>query len=98
MLGFRAILNRGRRQEKLEFYKVKYNLALCCLNQAKEHPEVGNVSLYTALSHLVQVPELEINMTVYEHLQFDSSEQLNSDALCYVELKLNRLHDLLSEL
>lgn len=97
MTNFTKKLRAGSKQEKLEFRRIKYNLAWCCYNNAQTTKEVGNVCLYDALSHMVQVPELQINLTIYDHLQFNTSAVYDEGAAEYVRLKLAQLEEMLKE-
>lgn len=97
MTGFIKSLRRGTKQEALEIRRVKHALAECCYREALNHPEVGNVCLYDALSHMVQVPELQINLTIYDHLQFNTSAVYDEGAAEYVRLKLAQLEEMLKE-
>lgn len=91
MLGFIQKIRKGTKYEKVERYRVIYNLSNCCYDNALKNPTVGNVSLYDALSHLVQVPELNINMVIYDHLQFNTKAELDDKAAAYVKSQLDYL-------
>ena len=98
MLGFYKKLKAGTKQEKYDVYKIKYNLAAICYEDAMKHPDVGNVSLYNALAHLAQVPELEISMTLYDHLQFNMHAELDTAAAEYVKLQIDHLNHIIYNL
>lgn len=98
MLGFIQKVRKGTKYEKIERYKVIYNLASICYNDALKNVKVGNVSLYNALSHLVQVPELHINMVIYDHLQFNTKAELDDKAAVYVKSQLEYLNSIINSM
>lgn len=98
MFGFIQKVRKGTKYSKIERYKVIHNLAYCCYNDAMNHANIGNVSLYNALSHLVQVKELNISMVLYDHLQFKTKAELDTKAAEYVKLQLDHLQHIIDSL
>lgn len=94
MFGFHKLLVKDTPKEKLEQYKVRYSLANMCFEQAKSS-DVGNTALFNAITHLQQVPECNVNMTLFDHLQFAMTDITDKEAYEYVESQLEFLHKLI---
>ena len=97
MFEFSDAMFEGTAIAKYKFMKLKYTLAETCYQAALHNASSGNVDLYNALSHLAQVPELNVNMVIYDGLQYNSSAKLDRYAIDYVESLLKQLEDLLKK-
>lgn len=98
-MHFRDILNRTPEQKKLGEYRMRRNLADLAVRSAKEDGTSANSDLYSALSHLAAVPELEINIAMYDDLQYTpEGTPFNQDAYLLIRQKRKQLDDLIVDM
>lgn len=85
-MGFREDLRKGSSLEKLELTRMRIQFASICLEETKV---VNNEVVYYALSHLSQIPELDINLLAYGDLCVRPyKDRLNTDICRYTQCKL----------
>ena len=80
---------------KLEAYQTHYNMAICSA-AAVEESERPCYMLYVALSHLAQVPELNIVLGLYDNLLFSTNQQYDKRIVDFIQTKLGELEKLIN--
>ncbi len=98
MVTFSDRLKSGTTAEQYEQLKLRYNLATACIENFKDDTEHRGRAIYSALSHLSEVPELEINMAHYDNLLFVNGDILKPEVFYFAESKLKELQELMEEL
>lgn len=94
---FTKMLRDGSTHQKLSEYQLRYALADACLAHFDQE-EAGGRDIYSALSHLAVVPELQINMAHYDNLLFVDNGLLNPNVYYMAVSKLHELKALILSL
>lgn len=97
MTLFTQMLRDGSTDQRLSDYKLRYALADACLAHFDQE-EAGGRDIYSALSHLAMVPELQINMAHYDNLLFVDNGLLNPNVYYVAVGKLHELNALILSL
>ena len=95
---FTKMLRDGSEGQKLSEYKLRYALADACLTHFGQEEEAGGRDIYSALSHLARVPELQINMAHYDNLLFVDNGLLNPNVYYVALSKLRELNAIILSL
>ena len=80
---------------RIEFYKLKRNMASINLDAITDSNHRYNTYLYNALSHLAQVPELQINIMKYDGICV-STNDVDESVLAFARNKLSELDNVIS--
>jgi len=96
---FERLRARTPEQKKLSDCKLRLRLAKICLEEAKiVSGTKANSCLYSALSHLAEVPELNVNLDTYEYLQYQYDIPFDADVCILVKTKVKELEDFIVQL
>lgn len=89
-MSFRELLRQGTPIDRVQNIERRVQFAELCLDQ----PEKLNSShVYYALSHLAQIPELDITLEYFDRLQ-DETFRLNTDAYVLARDKIKEAKEL----
>lgn len=80
---------------RIKFYQLKRSMAAVNLDAITGTENVNNIYLYNALTHLAQIPELNINIMRYDGLCVSSS-CLDESILTFAKNKLDELDNVIS--
>ena len=82
-MKFRGLISTSERPDMGTSQRIQF----AEINLAQE--PLNNELVYNALSHLAEIPELNINLLRYENMRiYPNSARLNVDVLKYTEEKL----------
>lgn len=98
MIDFSMIRRYTPEQKKLHDYKVHQILAASCIDHIKKDGSCSNKCIYDALSHLSQVPVLEINLNAYDRLIYQCNLPFDKDSYLLCKNKLAELEELISSM
>ena len=87
--NFRKLLNEGTKEKQIRDYKLRLQLCESCLAYMRKGGNKNNKGLYDALSHLAEIPELEINLAEYDDYEF-TAKGLEFDPDFYVLVRNKR--------
>lgn len=100
-LNFRKLLEESPLEKQIRDYRLRKRLAEVCLLDTKRDGAQASVNLYNALSHLACVPELNIDLVKYDHLQYqcyDDDDTFDTEVCILVKSKIKELDIIISEL
>ena len=88
--SFRKLLNEGTKEKQIRDYKLRLDLCESCLSYMRNGGNKTNKGLYDALSHLAEIPELQINLVEYDDYEFtDKGFDFDPDFYILVRDKRN---------
>ena len=97
MFSFKKLLEENSHSSKIRKLKIKHTLATVALNSSINSSE-PNRELHSCLSHLAEVSELNIDISMFEYLcLYPNSTKFDSDICVYCKTKLHELEVLISE-
>lgn len=96
MTNFTKMLKEGTPDQLRSARELRYKLADVCMANYETDTEQKGRSIYSALSHLALIPELEINMAHYDNLMFVDNALLQPEVAYYVRAKMRELEDLIN--
>lgn len=91
MYSFRNALRKGTTSEIFDSQRVHCLLAEACLSQLDNPNVYKGKALYCCLSHLAQVPVLEINLNAYDSLIFEDMPDKFEEIKSLAEIKTYEL-------
>lgn len=94
MQKFETMLKENSPGYERSVKEMRYKLASACLEEFKTTHNPGR-AVYSALSHLAEIPELEINMAHYDSIMFASSGDVCRSIYYSAKAKLCELEELL---
>lgn len=96
-MHFDEMLKEYTGQKQLEVMQMRRNLVSACLEVLNDSEQPNNV-LFSAISHLAEIPELDINIKYYEYLtQGMFINRIDLDVLKVVKTKLHDLDILIMQ-
>lgn len=95
MKTFRNKLKAITGQSKIEEYRTRYQLALAGVESITANNEKPCYSLYVALSHLAEIPELGVTLGLYDNLLYSIDQKIDYDILQMAKGKVRELEELL---
>lgn len=90
------MLKDGTPEQIYEERKLRYRLASTCLEEFKTSSNPGR-AIYSAYSHLAQIPELDVNMAQIDNLMFAASGSFGEEVHATAVMLLERLEAMLQE-
>lgn len=96
MTNFSDVLNKGTDVEIRKERQLRYRLADASLEHFKTADSSGR-DIYSALSQLSTISELDINMAHYDNLMFVDGALVQPEVYYYAVSKLRELETLLQE-
>lgn len=98
MVDFKALRNMTPEQKKRHKYRTSLRLAEVCLEHLKSSSNGNDSDVYDALSHLAEVPELEINISGFDRLQYGFDANFDKDAYLFAREKVKQLESLIKSM
>ncbi len=95
-MTFIEMLQEGTPETLYKKRLLRYNLADVCLEHFKLENSSGR-DIYSALSHLAMIPELEIDMAYYDNLMFVDNALVSPGVFYFAQSKLIELGELLNK-
>lgn len=90
------MLKEGTTEQIYEERKLRYRLASTCLEEFKTSSNPGR-AIYSAYSHLAQIPELDVNMAQLDNLMFAASGTFGEEVHARAVSLLEQLGSMLEE-
>lgn len=92
-LDFHRLMSRTPKEKKISECRLRINLATACLKYASSNAEKANESVYSALSHLAEIPECEITIESYDRLRYQYDLPFDTEAFLLAKEKLKFLEE-----
>lgn len=97
-MNFRRLLEKDTPWYKCKTYKLKHNLASIALKESGTS-EKPNECLFICLSHLAEVPELQVNINMYDNFQlYPKCFEFDKETFLLCREKVKELDELISKI